>query len=120
MCVKRHITVRYTTFLEGLENEFNGHVGATNDTLPNDSYDYKNPRNQTKMKAISLIRSCDYLSYSKIVSCCLYDQSVYVSFYSNEAIYNVATMPVCILIVVALTKEGSEAIAESFYVTMRA
>ena len=35
------LAVRCTTFLEGLENEFNGHVGETNDTLPNDSYQYK-------------------------------------------------------------------------------
>ena len=36
-----YITVRCTTFLKGLENEFNGHVWATKDTLPNDSYHYE-------------------------------------------------------------------------------
>ena len=39
--VKNIISVRCTTFLNGLDNEFNGHVGETNDTLPNDSYDYE-------------------------------------------------------------------------------
>ena len=59
-------------------------------------------------------------SEGKIVSCRLHDQSVYASFYSNEEIYSVATMPGCILIDVALAKGGPEAIAESFYATMRA
>ena len=38
--------VRCTTFLEGLENEFNGHVGEINDTLPNNSYHYEDQLRQ--------------------------------------------------------------------------
>ena len=59
------------------------------------------------------------LSDGKIFSCRLHEQSVYESFYSDEDIYNIAKSPSCILIDIALAKGGPEAIAESFYATMR-
>ena len=43
----------------------------------------------------------------------------YASFYSDENIYSIAEPPSCILLDVALAKGGPEAIAESFYTTMR-
>ena len=53
------------------------------------------------------------------VTCRLHDQSVYAAFYGNEAIYEKAGPHSCIIIDVILAKGGPEAIAESFYATMR-
>eukprot|EP00112_Aurelia_sp_Birch-Aquarium-sp1_P002639 Seg12942.1 transcript_id=Seg12942.1/GoldUCD/mRNA.D3Y31 product="hypothetical protein" protein_id=Seg12942.1/GoldUCD/D3Y31 len=50
----------------------------------------------------------------------LHEQSVYALFYSNERIYSIAKPPSCILLDVVLSKGGPEAIAESYYSTMRA
>ena len=76
-------------------------------------------KNSTKVRAINLSRSFKYPQVT-VRYCRWHDQSVYASFYSNEEIYSVATMPGCILIDVALAKGGPEAIAESFYATKRA
>lgn len=48
------------------------------------------------------------------------EQRFYRSFYSNKDIYNVATPSSCALLDIVLSKGGPEAIAESFYNSMRA
>ena len=50
----------------------------------------------------------------------LQEQRFYRSFYSNKDIYNVATPSSCALLDIVLSKGGPEAIAESFYTSMRA
>lgn len=50
----------------------------------------------------------------------LHKQSVYASFYSNKRSYSIAKPPSCIVLDVVLSKGGPEAIAESYYSTMRA
>lgn len=50
----------------------------------------------------------------------LHEQQVYQSFYSNAQIFNIAKPPSCAMIDVVLAKGGPEAIAESFYSSMRA
>ncbi len=54
---------------------------------------------------------------SKIVR--LHEQSVYRSFYKNKDIYSIAKPPACTLLDIVLAKGGPEAIAESYYSTMR-
>lgn len=49
----------------------------------------------------------------------LNEQSFYKTFYANENIYKIAGKPMCILLDIALSKGGPEAIAESFYNAMR-
>ena len=50
----------------------------------------------------------------------LHEQNVYASFYSNPEIYSIAKAPSCALLDIVLAKGGPEAIAESFYNSMRA
>ena len=50
----------------------------------------------------------------------LHEQQVYQSFYSDPQIFNIAKPPSCAMIDVVLAKGGPEAIAESFYSSMRA
>ena len=50
----------------------------------------------------------------------LHEQNVYASFYSNPDIYSIAKAPFCALLDIVLAKGGPEAIAESFYNSMRA
>ena len=50
----------------------------------------------------------------------LHEQRVYKSFYSDPQIFNIAKPPSCAMIDVVLAKGGPEAIAESFYSSMRA
>ena len=50
----------------------------------------------------------------------LHEQSVYSSFYADKRIYSIAKPPACAILDFVLSKGGSEAIAESFYSTMRA
>lgn len=49
----------------------------------------------------------------------LQEQRVYQSFYSNKEIYDIAKLPSCALLDIVLAKGGPEAIAESFYNSMR-
>ena len=49
----------------------------------------------------------------------LQEQRVYQSFYSNKEIYDIAKPPSCTLLDIVLAKGGPEAIAESFYNSMR-
>ena len=50
----------------------------------------------------------------------LHEQNFYASFYSNPEIYSIAKAPSCALLDIVLAKGGPEAIAESFYNSMRA
>ena len=50
----------------------------------------------------------------------LHEQNFYASFYSNPDIYSIAKAPSCALLHIVLAKGGPEAIAESFYNSMRA
>lgn len=49
----------------------------------------------------------------------LHEERVYQSFYSNKEVYNIAKPPSCALLDIVLAKGGPEAIAESFYNSMR-
>ncbi|CAB4018432.1 Hypothetical predicted protein [Paramuricea clavata] len=49
----------------------------------------------------------------------LSEKCVYTSFYSNKVLYDIAQPPPCALLDIVLAKGGPEAIAESFYNTMR-
>jgi hypothetical protein len=49
----------------------------------------------------------------------LSEKCVYKSFYSNKVLYDIAQPPSCALLDIVLAKGGPEAIAESFYNTMR-
>ena len=58
-------------------------------------------------------------SDGKVQKARLQEQRVYQSFYSNKEIYDIAKPPSCTLLDIVLAKGGPEAIAESFYNSMR-
>ena len=58
-------------------------------------------------------------SDGKVQKVRLQEQRVYQSFYSNKEIYDIAKPPSCALLDIVLAKGGPEAIAESFYNSMR-
>ena len=58
-------------------------------------------------------------SNGKVHKVRLQEQRVYQSFYSNKEIYDIAKPPSCALLDIVLAKGGPEAIAESFYNSMR-
>ena len=59
------------------------------------------------------------LSDGREGSCRLHEQNVYASFYANKVIYTFAKPPSCVILDFVLSKGGPEAIAESYYSTMR-
>ena len=58
-------------------------------------------------------------SNGKVQKVRLQEQQVYQSFYSKKDIYDIAKPPSCALLDIVLAKGGPEAIAESFYNSMR-
>ena len=58
-------------------------------------------------------------SNGKVMKVRLHEQRMYQSFYNNEEICHIASKPSCALIDILLAKGGPEAIAESFYSSMR-
>ena len=56
---------------------------------------------------------------SKVGHVKLSEDFFYQSFYCSEKVYSIAKLESCILMDIALAKGGPEAIAESFYASMR-